>query len=157
MACPDFPRAPGFVAHPYAVARPSQEGWTGVRYAGLGNPPGARALTENQAQPEASACVVQGSQPLAGVWGRSPPGGRRYLLLLLWYWTGEQVGVKSLVRCSPLLCHLLCCRVPARHTGATCRSQRQALGQWCKPCSYLLRGDASYGVAVSGALLGVDQ
>ena len=76
IACPDFPRAPGFVAHPYAVARPSPEGWTGVRYAGLGNPPGARALTETQAQPEASACVVQGSQPLAGVWGRSPPGGR---------------------------------------------------------------------------------
>ena len=42
-----FPRAPGFVAHPYAVARPSQEGWTGVRCAGLGNPPGARALTES--------------------------------------------------------------------------------------------------------------
>ena len=42
-----FPRALGFVAHPYAVARPSPEGWTGVRYAGLGNPPGARALTES--------------------------------------------------------------------------------------------------------------
>ena len=42
-----FPRAPGLVAHPYAVARPSQEGWTGVRCAGLGNPPGARALTES--------------------------------------------------------------------------------------------------------------
>ena len=60
-------------AHPSAVARPSQEGWTGERPTGQGSPPGACCFDRVLSGTEARACGVQGSQTLAGVWGRSPP------------------------------------------------------------------------------------
>ena len=76
---PDLPPSKSLrrAAHPSAVARPSPEGWTGVRPTGQGSPPGARAQTgANKRSRRPAPAGSRGRAPWRGFGGGALQGAR---------------------------------------------------------------------------------